>query len=408
MKYLNLFSLFGLIAWLSLFIFAGIPTQTASGQTLEEITQERKKMEEEIQYMTRLLDQTQKTKTTSMNDLKLINRRISKREELVKAISREIGAVDQQIRNDQNEISRKSQEVRRLKEEYARLIRGAYKIMKSQSRLAFIFSARDFNQAYQRFKYYQQYSSFRRRQAERIREAQVDLSRKMHALENTRAQKITLRNAEVHERDQLDREKRLKNQTIQNLSKKERELLVSLQKKQKAVKQLQAEIERIIAEEARARANAGEPAPGNRAAERQLSSTFAANKGRLPWPTDQGVVTSTFGEHNHPVLKYVKVNNKGIDIMVKTNSPVKAVFDGVVSRVLSIPNLNNVVMIRHGEYLTVYSNLERVTVTNGEAVKTGQVIGTVHYNQSEGRAELNFQVWKGKNLMNPQLWLGAP
>jgi murein hydrolase activator len=391
---------------LAFVLIAGYP-QMSFSQNLDEITRDRQKLEEEINHLNRLLDQTQKSKSSSMNDLKLINSRIKKREALLAIINREIGAVDAQIQRDQQEINRQSQEVMQLKAEYARLIQMAYKIMKSQTRLAFIFSAKDFNQAYQRLKYYQQYTIFRRKQAEIIREAQVNLNRKMHALENTRAQKVQLKDSEAREKEKLDREKLQKNVAIKDLSKKERELLVSLQKNQEAVRQLQAEIERMIAEEARSRTKSGEPAPGKRDAEIRLSSTFSLNRGRLPWPTDQHVVTSTFGEHPHPVLKYVKEKNNGIDIMVQANSPVKAVFDGTVSRVLTIPNLNKVVIIRHGEYLTVYSNLDRVTVSGGEMIKTGQVIGTVHYNQEEGKAELNFQVWQGKTIMNPQEWLSG-
>jgi septal ring factor EnvC (AmiA/AmiB activator) len=227
----------------------------------------------------------------------------------------------------------------------------------------------------------------------------------MHSLDLTRVEKIKLVDAESREKLKLDKEKQLKGKTIQDLSKKEKQLLARLRTNQQALHKLQQEIERILAEEASARAADKNRDAGVKAAEMRLSSDFASNQGRLPWPTDQGVVTSAFGEHQHPVLKYVKVNNNGIDIMTGQNAPVKAVFNGVVSKVLSIPNLNKIVMLRHGDYLTVYSNLDEVMVTSGQSVVTGQVIGKAHFDRDEGKSEINFQVWKAKTIMNPQQWL---
>ena len=377
-----------------------------SGQTTkEQLNQNRNKLESEIEYTSKLLDQTKKSKETSVHDLQLLSSQIKKREALINTISQEIEEVNHTIREDQMLINKRSRELKALKDEYARMIYYSHKITKAQNRLLFIFSAKDFNQAYQRLKYYQQYTAYRRKQAERIREAQIALSKQMHELEGARVEKLKLVESESVEKSKLDSEKQRKDRTIQDLSKKEKQLLATLRAKQKALQKLQAEIERILAEDARARAADANRDASIRAAEMRLSSSFAANKGRLPWPTDQGVVTSTFGEHTHPVLKYVKVNNNGIDIMVSQNAPVKAVFNGVVSKVLSIPNLNKVVMLRHGDYLTVYSNLDEVSVTNGQALVTGQVIGRAHYDRDEGKSELNFQVWHAKTIMDPQHWL---
>ncbi|TSA24701.1 MAG: hypothetical protein D4R67_11360 [Bacteroidetes bacterium] len=384
---------------ISLFFIIGPRAVTQT--TKDKLNQDRQQLENEIEYTSKLLDQTKKTKETSVRDLQLLSSRIRKREALINTISKEISEVDRKLTEDQRLIDQQSRELKALKDEYARMIYYAYKIMKVQNRLVFIFSANDFNQAYQRLKYYQQYAAYRRKQADRIREAQVALSLQMHSLEETRAEKLKLAESESVEKSKLDREKQQKDQTVQELSRQEKQLLATLRTKQQALNKLKAEIERIVAEEARARASDA----GIKAADMRLSSSFAANKGRLPWPTDQGVVTSTFGEHPHPVLKYVKVNNNGIDIMVSQSAPVKAVFNGVVTKVLTIPNLNRVVMLRHGEYLTVYSDLDEVSVTNGQNVVTGQVIGRAHYDLDEGKSEINFQVWYGKTILNPQDWL---
>ncbi len=394
---------FLIVSLFTLFLCFGLGSSAQT--TKDELNQNRQKLESEIEYTSKLLDQTKKTKETSLRDLQLLSSRIKKRETLINTIGKEIDGVNRKIREDQNLIDKRSRELKELKDEYARMIYYAYKITKAQNKLLFIFSARDFNQAYQRLKYYQQYTAYRRKQAERIREAQVALSKQMHALELSRAEKLKLAESESTEKSKLNKEKQLKDRTVQDLSKKEKQLIATLRTNQKALQKLQQEIERILAEEARARASDKTRDAGVKAAEIRLSSNFAANKGRLPWPTDQGVVTSTFGEHQHPVLKYVKVNNNGIDIMTSQSASVKAIFNGVVSKVLSIPNLNKVVMLRHGDYLTVYSNLDEVTVTGGQNVVTGQVIGRAHYDRDEGKSEINFQVWQAKTIMNPQDWL---
>ncbi|MFC2102155.1 murein hydrolase activator EnvC family protein [Bacteroidota bacterium] len=394
-----------IVSMVMLFLCFGLQT---SGQiTKDKLDQDRKKLENEIEYTSKLLDQTKKNKETSLRDLQLINNRIKKRESLINTISSEINEVNRKIRDDQVMINNRSKELKELKNEYARMIYYAYKLTKAQNRLLFIFSAKDFNQAYQRLKYYQQYTTYRRKQADRIREAQISLSKQMHSLELTRVEKIKLADAEAGEKLKLDKEKQLKGNTIQDLSKKEKQLLARLRTNQQALQKLKKEIERILAEEAKARASDKNRDAGVKAAEMRLSSNFASNKGQLPWPTDQGVVSSTFGEHQHPVLKYVKVNNNGIDILTGQNAPVKAVFNGVVSKVLSIPNLNKVVMLRHGDYLTVYSNLDEVMVSSGQSVATGQVIGKAHFDKDEGKSEINFQVWKAKTIMNPQQWLST-
>ncbi|MFH1159505.1 MAG: peptidoglycan DD-metalloendopeptidase family protein [bacterium] len=374
--------------------------------TRENLNTKRRQLEDEIQNTTKLLDQAKKTKETSLRDLQLINRRIGQREALIRTISQEISSVDHQIQADNMLIDKRTRELKALKEEYARMIYSAYKITKAQNKLVFIFSAEDFNQAWQRFKYYQQYTAYRRKQADRIRQIQEELSRQRGEQETIRAEKMKLAESEQQEKARLNREKQQKDRAVQDLSKKEKQLLTTLRSKQLALHKLQVEIERIIAEETRARTSGkGAKDAGLSAADIRLSSTFAANKGLLPWPTDQGVVTSTFGEHSHPVLKYVKVKNNGIDITGSQHTQVKAVFNGTVTRIFSVPNLNKVIILRHGEYLTVYSNLDEVSVSDGQPVSTQQVIGKAHYDREEGKSELNFQLWLGKTILDPQDWL---
>jgi murein hydrolase activator len=349
------------------------PFLAFSQESKEKLQKTKKQLEEDIRYTARLLEETHQTKQNSLNKVILLNRQIEKRQSLISAISGEVDQIQVQMELQGRHISTLSEELKKMKGEYARMIYYAYKNLNAYNRLLFIFSSEDFNQAYRRLLYYQQYSAYRRTQAELIRDAQMNLNRKQKELEETKAQKLTLARSEESEKGHLTQEKEEKDKTVQQLSKKEKELEATLREKQKTAEKLEREIGKLIAAEIKAAAERAKKADNRDAKtkmktvrteilltndEQVLSSSFAYNKGKLPWPSEHGVITGRFGEHAHPVLKYVKVKNNGIDISTVKGASVRTVFAGKVSRVMSFPNLNKVVIIRHGEYLTVYSNLE--------------------------------------------------
>ena len=292
----------------------------------------------------------------------------------------------------------------------------AYRNRSSYDRLIFIFSSEDFNQAYRRLRYFQQYGAYRRTQVQLIEQTQESLNAKEQKLAGQRTEKQGLLASAENERILLQQEQSEVNNTVEDLSRKEKELRSDLQKKRKAVANLENAIEKIIAEEIRlaeerARAEAATSKTGSGFAltpeEMALSDNFASNKGKLPWPTERGIISSTYGEHNHPVLQRVKVINNGIDIHTDKGAIARAIFNGEVTRVISVPNFNNVVIIRHGEYLTVYSNLDEVYVSKGQRVETKQKIGLIYTNPKENKTEMHFEIWKAKDLMNPALWLAG-
>jgi len=390
--------------------------------TKENLQKTKKQLEQEIKYTNMLLEQTQKSKQTSLNKLSLINRQIEKREALVGAINSEIDQIQKEIGIQAAQIRHLSDELKKMKDEYARMIYYAYKNLNIFNRIMFIFAAEDFNQAFNRLRYYQQYSSYRRTQAEIIRKAQMELTYKIHDLEVTKNQKAALAQSKEQEKNKLIGEKEIKNNAVQELSKKEKQLVATLRDKQEAALKLQKEIEKLIAEEIKASAirakkiakTENKPKPEITETkimltpvEMELSSSFAANKGKLPWPSEKGIITGVFGEHAHPILKYVKVKNNGIDITTNEGANVRCVFNGKVSRVMSFPNMNKVVIVRHGEFLTVYSNLEEVSVTDGQEISTKQSIGKVHTSQDDLKTEYHFEIWLGKTIQNPQEWLSA-
>jgi septal ring factor EnvC (AmiA/AmiB activator) len=398
------------------------PVLSLSQESKEKLQKTKKQLEEDIRYTSKLLEETHRTKQNSLNKVILLNQQIEKRESLIKTISGEVGQIQVQMEVQRGHISTMSEELKKMKNEYARMIYYAYKNLNAYNRLLFIFSAEDFNQAYRRLLYYQQYSAYRRTQAELIRDAQMKLDRKQKELEETKQQKLTLARSEESEKGQLTQEKEEKDKTVQQLSQKEKTLESALREKQKTAEKLEREIEKLIAAEIKAASERAKKTDSRDAKtkmkttrteimltndEQVLSSSFASNKGKLPWPSEHGVITGRFGEHPHPVLKYVKVKNNGIDISTGKGASVRTVFNGKVSRVMSFPNLNKVVIIRHGEYLTVYSNLEEVNVKDGQTVTTKQMIGKIHTNPEDSRTDLHFEIWLGKTTQDPQEWLSG-
>jgi len=381
-----------------------------AGQDKKKKFQENKKnIENEIKYNSKLLEETKKSKKTFLNHLVIINNQISNREKLILNINNQIVTVDNQI-NLNNEILKDlNKDLEKLKSEYAKMIYYAYKNKNNYDRLMFIFSSSDFNQAYKRLKYFQQYTTYRKTQVELIEQTQTEINNTIDELEANKKEKLDLLVSLEEERSRLNNEKNQQNSTIQNLSKKEKELMATIKKKEKAAKKLQKEIENLIAEEIRLAAKKSGSKKSSSFAltpiEMELSANFEANKGILPWPLERGIISSTFGEHSHPVLKNVKTKNNGIDILTDKDTKARAIFGGVVTRVMSIPNYNYVIMIRHGEFLSVYSNLDEVYVEKGDKVEINDKIGRIYTSEKESKTELHFELWKGKTLLNPSSWL---
>ena len=379
-----------------------------------QLEQDKKKIEQEIEYTNQLLEQTQQNKQANLNEVVILNKKINKREQLIGTINNQIILVEEQISDAQDSIAMLEKDLQNLKDEYAQMVYYSYKNKNLYDRLVFIFAADDFNQAYQRLKYFQFYNEYRRQQALLIQVKQKQLELKMESLQVIVNEKNNLLSSEERQKQQLTTELDAKNKTVKTLSKKEKELQKTLKEKEAARKKLDSAIQEIIAEEIRL-ANERAAKTGGVSTktglfaltpeEKLLSDNFLSNQGALPWPVEQGIISSTFGEHPHPVLKNVKVKNNGIDVLTNDGAEARAVFSGEVTRVMNVPSNNNVVIIRHGEFLTVYSNLDKVYVKIGDKVTTKQKIGTIFTNKTDSKTELHFEVWQSKTLLNPEEWL---
>ena len=377
-----------------------------TAQNRTELQNRKKQLLEEIELSNSLLDQTLVNKKVSLHQLKALKQKISIRSQLIRTIQKEVGLIRGEIDLKSQQQITLEHELDSLKLSYATLVQQAYKSSRHFNRVLFIFSSSNFQQAYKRLFYIRQISKYRVLQAILIEQRNLDLAKSLLVLENQRLIKQNLISDKLLENQLLNQEQAQESVSLAALSEKEKELSKSVEVKRRKRKKIQKEIERIIAEELR-RVNASGTSKSFTSTPEALalSESFTSNQGKLPWPVSKGLVISKFGKQNHPVLSGVVVENNGLEIATEAHSACRAVFNGKVSSVLSMPNGVKVVMIRHGAYISVYANLSDVYVQKGEEVTTKSEIGLVFTSKQEGSTVLDFQLWKGSQKLNPQLWL---
>lgn len=387
-----------LLVLLSLYI-----STLSFSQTKEELEKEKNKIENELRYTSSLLDETMSGKKTSLNQLHIINNKINARKKLIKNINNEIKYIDNSILTTQDSIIILQNTLEILKDEYAKMILNTWHNNNTYKRLSFIFGSKDLNQAFKRIAYFKYYSNKRKQYSNEIIEITETLQNKNKSLEEQKINKQELAKSKEQETNKLNSEKNVQNKKVQELTQKEKNLRKQIKEQQNALNKLRASIEKIIAEEKRSRSSSGrlELTPE----EKLISNKFEGNKGKLPWPTERGIIVETFGEHPHPQLKNITIKSNGIDILTESNSKARAIFDGTVTNIMKIPQYNNVVIIRHGEYLTVYSNLSDIYVNVGQKVKTKQPIGLIFNDPTEGTTKIHFEVWKDNVIQNPEYWI---
>lgn len=399
---------------LSIVFIALILSVMANGQSRKKaLENEKQKIEAEIKYTNQLLAKVTATKTNSLQELVLINNRMKQREKLISNFSSEIFNLDQIITKNNKRLLALESELEEAKSQYALLINYVFKNRNSKDRMMYIFAASSFNQAFQRLRYLKYYSDYRKQQGMLIGQMKDSLSKTNKEIDTQRLEKRTVLQRQKNEIVTLAQEKNQQSSKFNALVKQEKQFRAEIRQKRNEANRLNKAIRDIISEEIKS-ASATAKASGSKnlsgiialtPAELALTNSFSSNKGKLPWPSEHGIVSSTFGEHNHPVLKRIKIKNNGIDILTNIGESARAVFNGKVISVRTITNSNKAVIIRHGEFFTVYSNLIEVFVNSGDEVKTKQALGIVYNNQTESKTELHFEIWKGKTLLNPQSWV---
>ena len=349
------------------------------------------------------MTETADQKEATLGQLQALNQQIKARQSLINSISSEIKILDGEISDLTIVVNALQNDLKNLKEEYADQIYASYKANNGNTRLAFLFSAKNFNQLLQRMKYFQQYSDARKTQAEQIVEVTKELSIQRGQVEAKRTEQQRLLNQQVRESRKLANSKRKQSALVAQLSKKEKQLRKEVKDRKAAIEKLNTLIANIVEDEVERSKTVSNAVA---ASEAELTRLFESNKNKMEWPVNSGFVTSKFGKQQHPVLKRITIINDGIGIQTEKDTKVKAVFEGVVSTIATIESMNNIVIIRHGNYYTVYARLKSVNVKKGERVRTDDIIGEVFTNK-DGISELEFQVWKERTKLDPEKWLAV-
>lgn len=398
--------------------FLGVSVYTSGQSKKTELTREKKKLEQEIAQQRALLKKTQNTKKASLREIQLINSQVKKQERLIAAINGEIAGLEGEIQQNTQEITKLENRLELLKKDYAQAVYITYKYRHVLNKASFIISAEDIGQAFRRIRYLKDYAAALDKDARRIKETQQELLRKENELEQSKQQKERLLQDGNRKKEQLAQQQKEKNKIVSRLKTQEAQIQKEINKKIQRQKAVNAAIDKIIKEEIAKSSKNTSAAPaktGSKSAatpahlaltptESALAADFESNKGKLPWPVERGSIVTPFGPYSHSEISSIRIPNDGINIVTEKGGKVRSVFNGTVSGVATIGE-SKVVIIRHGNYLSVYSNLGEVTVQKGAKVTTKQTIGRVYTEPGENSAELHFEIRKESTPLNPGNWI---
>lgn len=399
------------------------------GQSKKELEDKRRKLIKEIELTNKMLKKTTQTKEATLDRFETLEKQIKQRENLISTLELEISRAESGMERNAMVISSLGQDVDDMKAEYGQMLRSAYRRKTLSNPLLYILSAGSLNQAFRRWMFLRKYDRYRRAQAEAIAFTQSMLSKRSNELESFRRDKENLLVSLQGQQYALSNELADKDKLLQTLSTDETRLRNELQQKQASREKLNRAIEAVIEEEVRKKVEearrpsastsgkkADKPAaatskpegtenPSDFAPEDAMSLDFKKKMGKLPWPVGDGFISKGFGRQKHPTIKNIEINNNGIDIRTDEGAEVAAVYDGKVSMVRYLPGTDYTILLQHGNYYTVYSNLGETTLTEGDNVKARQPIGRVSTSPITGASELHFELWHQKQRLNPASWI---
>ena len=376
----------------------------AQNQSLDALRDEIRRAEEEIRATNELLAKTKKDKQVTQNQLKLIQNRIRNRKQIIANIEKQTQVINGDIGTKNDTVHAMQNELTQLRKEYADMVYAAYKNYKLNNFLVFLFASKDFNDATRRISYMRRYNRMRQQKAEQIKSVADSLHVQIGELENRKAELTKVRDTRTQEVSSLGKDEKQYQSSLSEINTKSGKLSSEIRKKQSQINKLQQRIQAIIAEEARK----NRATPKSAAQEEyiaNLSGRFDQNKGLLPYPVRGGVSVDRYGVHPHATQKGLMVNNKGVNIASGSGAEVRAVFEGDITQIVFVQGLNNTVIIRHGNYLTTYSNLASVNVKTGDKVTLNQVIGRLSNSDDSDDCVLHFEIWKETENLNPEQWL---
>ena len=399
-----------------LFCVFSLPAQQSI--RVQELEKERLAALDEIKETNRLLKENTLTISNALNRLNLLSQQITSRKKIVQLLDQEITSLDEEINFKEKQILSLEKDFETKKQYYAASIRKMYLHKSSIDNLLFIFSSQSFSQSFHRMMYLKAYFGWQKKQAEEIVKKENTINREKNQLIAQRKEKLNLLNERQSEENQLAKEEENKKNEVDTLEKDKKKLQDDLAKKEKQAKALNQQIDKIIAEETLKSEKAAKSQGGGKRkaevkggyamteSEQALSSTFAGNKGRLPFPLQGSYrIVGYFGVHPHKELRGVSTKNNGIDIETNSGNEARAVFKGVVSQVFTFRGYSNCIIIRHGNYLTLYSNIDQVYVKQGDNVNTGQTLGKIYTDNENGSTLLHFEIRQDQTKLDPLNWI---
>lgn len=397
--------LFLVLFWIG----TGVVLSQSTTKRQQELEAQRVRLKNEIKQINELLFSSKKNRKNVVTEVEDLQVKLSVREELIKVTNAQVNLLTRKINLNERNISDQRKELEALKEDYAKMIQNSYSSKSLQNRLMFLFSSENFLQAYKRIQYLKQYTQYRRKQGLAIAEKTQLLQELNKALIEEKSKKLVLVEENKTVQEQLKKERNAQENLIKSLRRKERSLAAQISKKEKEARAIDREIDRLI----RAAIAASNKAAGKRGKKtfeltpeaKLIAANFEANRGRLPWPLDKGVIIQGFGRQRHPVVKTTTIQSNGVTIATAPATQVRAVFEGEVMSVVTFKGSNPSVLIRHGNYITVYKNLGKLYVKKGDKVKAKEAIGEVFTNRQTGKTEIQFSIFNNVKVLNPKGWI---
>ena len=402
------FKLNHLLFVLTLILSVNISAQ----QTKREVLEARRVQNQKDQiYINALLSNTKRKEQNVLSDLTDLKVKIKTREDLISAITNESNELDNEIYLNQLEINQNKRDLETLKKDYADMIYKSYKSKSQNSRIMFLLSSENFLQGYKRFQYMKQYTSFRKKQGEEIQQKTIKVQVLTDTLKLKKDLKQKLLSEEKKEKTLVEKEKTEQENLLSVVKKKENKYKKQIRKFQKEEARIDALIDKAI-RDAIAASNKKAGAKSSKSAEftltaeaKELASKFTLNKGKLPWPVEKGYVSTYYGKQPHPIVKTATIQSNGVRITTNKGSKARAVFEGTVLAVQVMTGNKKAVLIQHGNYITVYKNLENIVVNTGDNVTTKQIIGTIFTDKITDKTILGFVLSKNTNTENPTSWI---
>ncbi len=378
------------------------------GQTKSSLEQQRIKLQKEIKEINSLLFQSKETEQNLLSDLIDLNKRIDVRKELIETIDKETKELSFEISENEKEVLQLEEHLEALKDEYATMVQQSYKSNAKQSRMMFILSSESFLQAYKRIQYINQYAAYRAQQGEEITVETVKLQNLNDYLKEQKTEKELLLSENKKETEKIYQEKQSQEGLVKAIKKKEKSYTALIKKKQREEKEIDKKIEKIIREaiaKSNKKTNVKESGFALTPEAKLLEKSFVANKGKLPAPVKRGIVIRHFGKQAHPTLDGITIESNGVYYATEKGSNARVIFDGTVLAIQVLPGKKKALLIQHGNYISVYKNLDNVSVNKGDLVKTKQEIGKIHTDKTTGKTILAFVLFKEIKRENPEEWV---